>query len=230
MFQPLEHLSDLIQWTLMTLAYFFQTVWSNEVDVDYRNGDSFHNQEESEVEVPDSPPTKGNEKEFDQRLLIQKTQPEPCDQEMWIYKLVHYTDKNTSGSPYNKNMSDDCVRPFIIQPVVGTNLVLVVINTLCKDEEVEIETPTPKEIDLYNMSLGCFRVLNNDFPRRHYMSCINRSKDVSYTFFHGFHSYFSTFQCSFQEQDIKLCGKSGIISPVFQLLLIVQSLMVFLEF
>ena len=41
----------------------------------------------------------------------------------------------------------------------------------------EPRTPTPVEIR-YNISLSCYKVINNNFPRRYYMSCINRSKLV----------------------------------------------------
>lgn len=82
-------------------------------------------------------------------------------------------------------------RPFLIQPVTGSNLVFLVINMICPEkkfdeiysdgtfEEIEEpKSPSPVEI-YYNMSLSCYKVLNNDFPRRQYMSCINRSIHVS---------------------------------------------------
>lgn len=60
--------------------------------------------EHEEMETSDQPTR--NEKELDQRLLIPKTKPEPCDNEMFLYTLVHYTDKNISSSGYNKTMTD----------------------------------------------------------------------------------------------------------------------------
>lgn len=58
-------------------------------------------------------------------------------------------------------------------------MILLVINNICLEEEnIEIKMPTPVQID-YNMSLACYRVLNNNFSRRHYMSCINRHINVS---------------------------------------------------
>lgn len=57
-----------------------------------------------EAETSDQPTR--NEKEFDLRLLIPKTKPEPCDNEMYLYTLVHYTERNISSSGYNKTMTD----------------------------------------------------------------------------------------------------------------------------
>lgn len=126
----------------------------------------------------DQPPTLANEKEFDQRLLVKKTRPEPCDQEFYLYTLVHYTDRNFSTSGYNRTMSDNCTRPYIVQPVVSSNMILLVVNTLCAEEkDVELETPNPVEVD-YNMTLACYKELHNNFTRRHYMSCINRHVNV----------------------------------------------------
>lgn len=63
--------------------------------------------DESEQTVYDEPAFNANEKEFDPRVLIKKTSPEPCDQEMWLYTLVH---KNISGEAYNRTMTNDCTR------------------------------------------------------------------------------------------------------------------------
>lgn len=76
-------------------------------------------------------------------------------------------------------IAKNCYRPFIVQPVISSNLILIVINKLCPDVKEEMyRSPFPEEVD-YNMSLDCYRALFNDFPRRHYMSCINRSIHVS---------------------------------------------------
>lgn len=154
-------------------------------------------QEEMEdPHVVDEPPFKSNEKEFDRRLLINKTRPETCDQEMFLYSLGY---KNTTGEAFNRSMSNNCTRyffhnfffnleyvilrfyifrPFIVQPVIGSNMILLVINNICLPEPKIILMPDPQEVD-YNTSLICFRVRHDAYPRRHYMSCINRSIHVS---------------------------------------------------
>lgn len=69
-------------------------------------------------------------------------------------------------------------RPFVIQPVVSSNMVLLVINNICPQIE-DISLPhIPAQVD-YNMTFECYRVFNNSYTRRHYMSCINRSSLVS---------------------------------------------------
>lgn len=188
-FQPLTHISDLIQWTMGTLIYFANIALGNEV-LSTGNEQQQHHQQQSHEEQQDledneeptnQPPTKVNEKEFDQRLLIQKTKPEPCDKELYIYTLTHYTSRNITKSRYNETMSNDCSRPFIIQPVVSSNMVLLVINKICPDSIVELPH-VPVQID-YNMTFECYRVSNNNYVRRHYSSCINRSTLVSQSSF-----------------------------------------------
>lgn len=58
-------------------------------------------------------------------------------------------------------------------------MIFLVINNLCREDEEKVPVmPDPVEVN-YNMSLACYRAKNNDFPRRLYMSCINRSANVS---------------------------------------------------
>lgn len=137
-----------------------------------------HNNLEHESE-PDQTSSKFNEKDFYEKHLIKKTKPEPCDYEMWLYNFVYYSEKNMSNSPYNKTI-EGCARPFIVQKVSQSNMILLVINRLCAENGRKlVKYPDPEEVD-YNMSLACYRVLHNDFPRRHYMSCINRNANVSF--------------------------------------------------
>lgn len=160
-----------MNWGIGTAYYLVRAVAANDMD-----NTLYHDQDEGEHPPPaDVTPTKP-EQEFNAKLLIQKTKPEPCDTEFWIY--------NYTNTGYNKTMSDDCSRPYIIQPVVASNLVLLVINNVCKDDQTPLMASTnPTEVN-YNMSLGCYKVHKNSFPRRQYMSCINRSihvRIISYT-------------------------------------------------
>lgn len=50
--------------------------------------------------VPDAPPTKANEKEFDKKLLVNKTKPTPCDMQRWLYELHHYI--GPEKNPFNR--------------------------------------------------------------------------------------------------------------------------------
>ncbi|KAI4455354.1 voltage-dependent calcium channel subunit alpha-2/delta-related [Holotrichia oblita] len=207
---PFKHLVEIWKWSVAMLFTMVRTVWGNDMDYpehdtdeNYSDGDNSYNRD-------------GDFKEFDSRLLINKTKPDPCDTEMWLYTLLHYTEKNITSSGYNRSMSENCSRPFLIQPVTGSNLVLLVINMICPEKKLysissdiliddyeEPKTPTPVEI-YYNISLSCYKVKNNDFPRRPYMSCINRS---------------------IHEQEIRLCGRSSTISNTLFLLFLTQLLL-----
>lgn len=118
-----------------------------------------------------------SDKAFDESATMQKTKPEPCDNEFYLYNLVHYTARNESSSGYNKTMGN-CSRPFIVQRVSGSNMILLVINNLCQEQKDRYTpSPDPQQID-YNMSLPCF--MNQEhLPRRLYMSCVSRSVNVS---------------------------------------------------
>ncbi|KAK5638589.1 hypothetical protein RI129_012884 [Pyrocoelia pectoralis] len=169
-------ISELIRWMVMTVVYFTQSVWSTEF---LPTGESEH--EDEDETILDESPLGANEKEFDPRVLIKKTSPEPCDQELWLYTLGL---QNATTEAFDKSMTVGCDRPFIVQPVISSNMILLVINNVCYQENRPIPSPEFNELD-YNISLTCYRVMHDAYPRRHYMSCINRS---------------------IHEREIELCG------------------------
>ncbi|XP_060533822.1 voltage-dependent calcium channel subunit alpha-2/delta-3 [Cylas formicarius] len=210
---PSFYLTAIFEWTVSTLIFFAHVVTGNvHRHPDYYEAGHFYkehtfpNQLEPVIVVSDNEDAEDeapredhdynhhdelvNDKAFDESATMQKTKPEPCDNEMWLYNLVHYTDRNISNSGYNKTMGN-CSRPFIVQRVTGSNMVFIVINNLCQ-EKVDIfpAMPDPTQID-YNMTLACF-MNQQDLPRRLYMSCINRNE---------------------KESEIKLCGTGTNISP-----------------
>ncbi|XP_018575433.1 voltage-dependent calcium channel subunit alpha-2/delta-3 [Anoplophora glabripennis] len=203
---PIIHLSSILNWVAGTMLFFAQSVLGNhfesfssdpgmypdhhgrdhmyDEDHQYENDHMIHDDESADMPY--------GEKDFIQRYVIPKTKPEPCDHIIWLYSLVHYTERNISNSGYNKTMAD-CTRPYMVQRVSGSNMILLVINNLCKENEnMRVSLPEPLQVD-YNMSLACYRALNNDFPRRLYMSCIKSNSN---------------------ESEIKLCGKATNISPL----------------
>lgn len=102
----------MLYWSIGTLTYFVKSTYS--VDA----GGFFYSENEEQdsgQDDEDQPSSRASEKEFDQRLLINKTRPEPCDQEMYLYTLVHYTERNISSSGYNKTMTDNCTRYLVIK-------------------------------------------------------------------------------------------------------------------
>ncbi|CAG9853746.1 unnamed protein product [Phyllotreta striolata] len=199
---PFAHLKSLFGWMAGYLVMLGRTVFGAQFESfpvlehydhfevmdenEYASHDHEHDHyEESEMPLSD--------KEFVQKFAIEKTKPEPCDTQMALYTLVPYTDREMSSSAYNKTM-EGCTRPYIVQKISGSNTILLVVNSVCISEPISdiIQTPDPVEVD-YNMSLSCYRALFNDFPRRHYMSCINRNAN---------------------ESEIKICGKCSYVSPM----------------
>ncbi|XP_017771996.1 PREDICTED: voltage-dependent calcium channel subunit alpha-2/delta-3 isoform X2 [Nicrophorus vespilloides] len=192
---PLFHLNELVQWALATLFYLLKSTMASD---DGLLGPVVDDEEMVEGSGSE-PPSRAFEKDFDQRLLINKTQPEPCDKEMFLYSLLHYNERNISSSGYNKSMTGNCSRPFLVQPVVGSNMILLVINRICPEMQVDEEflSPNPIEVD-YNMSRQCHIVHYNNFTRRNYMSCINRS---------------------IHESAIEICGKGVKTAATFSIFL-----------
>ncbi|KAK9874141.1 hypothetical protein WA026_002496 [Henosepilachna vigintioctopunctata] len=217
---PFLQLSNIYHWFLTSIAFLINHVVGDEMNsLFYQTPDPIDERSEhepllvdgeiqEEMDNPDQPYFKLNEKEFIARYRIQKTKPEPCDTEMWIYNLVHYTERNMSNSGYNKTMTN-CSRPFIVQRVLGSNMILLVINNLCRQNyEDTIPWPEPQQIN-YNMSTTCYKALFNNLPRRHYMSCINRN---------------------INESEIKLCGKGTKASFSGQLVLLALILRIFVRY
>ncbi|XP_064214426.1 voltage-dependent calcium channel subunit alpha-2/delta-3 isoform X3 [Tribolium castaneum] len=191
---PLDQISRLIHWATATFFYLLHTISAELETISYPEEDhemhSYDSEHDFESETTEQP-SRLTEKEFDQRVLLKKTKPEPCDYEMWFYTLVHYPEKSIPSSGYNKAMTDDCTRPFIVQRVFNSNMILLVVNSVCWEKENTMaKMPDPVLVD-YNMSLACYRALFNNFTRRHYMSCINRNVN---------------------ESEIKLCGDASVAS------------------
>ncbi|XP_074029619.1 voltage-dependent calcium channel subunit straightjacket isoform X2 [Leptinotarsa decemlineata] len=204
LFTPIIHLSELFNWFVGSLIFLVRSTLGNHhfesmsgaehyPETHYEMTDEReyeHNHEHDHFEDAEMPLS---DKEFVQKFAITKTKPEPCDTQMSLYSLVHYSERNISNSAYNKSMVE-CSRPFIVQKVSDSNMILLVITKVCwEDKNVVVDSPDPIEVD-YNMTLACFRAAHNDFPRRHYMSCINKHAN---------------------ESEIKLCGKGYNTSPSF---------------
>ncbi|XP_072393031.1 voltage-dependent calcium channel subunit alpha-2/delta-3 isoform X1 [Diabrotica undecimpunctata] len=198
---PIVHLSNLFSYLTGYLIFLTKTILGSQIEaypsehfqethfeVMDEHEYAAHNHENDQYEESEMPLS---DKEFVQKFALQMTKPEPCDTQMALYSLIHYSDRDIAGSAYNRTMVE-CSRPYIVQKISGSNMILLVVNNVCSGEpKTTIDTPDPIEVD-YNMSLACYRAMYNDFPRRHYMSCINRNAN---------------------ESEIKICGKASYISP-----------------
>ncbi|XP_046751190.1 voltage-dependent calcium channel subunit alpha-2/delta-3 isoform X4 [Diprion similis] len=109
--------------------------------------------------------------EKDQPPQIRRTRPETCDEEMKLYLL-----QNVSADKYDvdcvsvDDIDRDCERPYVVQPVDSSNMILLVVNAICLKSDTEKLTVFPSEIK-YNDSLACYKAANS-LPRRRPASCI----------------------------------------------------------
>lgn len=74
--------------------------------------------------------------------------------------------------------SSGCERPFAAWPIQKSNLLFLVLDTMCPIEDPHMQLNTfPAEI-LYNSSLACYKSLF-ELTRRRPPSCINQHQNVS---------------------------------------------------
>ncbi|XP_046388062.1 voltage-dependent calcium channel subunit alpha-2/delta-3 isoform X1 [Ischnura elegans] len=171
----------------------------------------------------------GNNKSPLNALLINRTRPQPCDQEVDLYLLQHQlitSDKGHKKNPYMMP-SNHCIRPFVVQAITLSNLILVVVDDLCPDrgtmpttlppkgydddEEEDVEvgdlTVRPIEID-YNNTLACHKLrVVGELPRRNHGVCINSHPN---------------------ENEITLCGRGSQLKPSHLLHITAVQLLFFL--
>ena len=69
------------------------------------------------------------------------------------------------------NTNNGCERPFVVQPVDFSNLLLLVVYTNCPNTVEPRETVEPEEILYQNATLACQKV-QNELPRQRPQSCI----------------------------------------------------------
>lgn len=132
------------------------------------------------------PATKSKEQEFDKRVLINRTRPERCDKIITLYQL--HRPKEKEQSAFNMPMSSSCDRPFIVLPILSSNMILIVASTLCSVENpIPYNTP-PVEKHYNASSLQCYKLRNFPTHRRHLKHCFNKHLN---------------------ESQIELCGKAS---------------------
>ncbi|XP_034237810.1 voltage-dependent calcium channel subunit alpha-2/delta-3 isoform X4 [Thrips palmi] len=123
-----------------------------------------------------------------QKLLINRTRPQPCDQQVDLFLLANTSDKGGGGGPRGIHMPmAGCERPFVAHSIPHSNLLLLVVDALCPQVEHEV-TLIPQEV-LYNSSLSCFKVGSSwDLNRKKPRSCFNHHP---------------------KEREIELCGRGA---------------------
>ncbi|KAK8393338.1 hypothetical protein O3P69_013382 [Scylla paramamosain] len=125
---------------------------------------------------------------------INKTHPRPCDKTVYLYKLQSKKLKQDGlYKPVKGKLSNchtnGCGRPFSVQKVISTNLILVAVNSLCPCESRKVDIE-PVEVE-HNETTSCNRLLMQHYRKRP-QSCVNYHPD---------------------EHEIKLCGGAGSLGP-----------------
>ncbi|XP_069952251.1 voltage-dependent calcium channel subunit alpha-2/delta-3 isoform X27 [Cherax quadricarinatus] len=144
-----------------------------------------------------------------QLAYINKTHPRPCDKEVYLYKLQnHKLQQEGAYKPVKGKLSNchtnGCGRPFSVQKVISTNLILVAVNNLCPCESRKVDIE-PVEVD-YNETMHCNRLLLQHFRKRP-STCYNYHPD---------------------EHEIKLCGGAGALGlPSLALLVLLTLVHIF---
>lgn len=112
------------------------------------------------------------------KLLINRTRPQPCDRQLDLFTLA-----NASAWPQGIHLAmAGCERPFVAHSVPHSNLLLLVVDALCPQEEPLHQhevTLTPEEV-IYNISLSCFKTSPGlwDLNRKRPRTCFNHHQKV----------------------------------------------------
>lgn len=137
------------------------------------------------------PELKDEEKVFEQHVLINRTRPEVCDQEVksrdlfraifqvrfrgfstiFSYFQMYLYLRNSSFNTYDVEVDKDCVRPYVVQPVNFSNMLLLVVNTDCGDTTSPALSVIPEEVIYENNTLVCQKALFA-LKRKRPQSCI----------------------------------------------------------
>jgi len=125
---------------------------------------------------------------------INKTQPKPCDKEVYLYELQEKVlaglGRPLQGILRNCHESS-CERPFTVSLIPNTNLVLVVADTTCPCFSARSNvTPTKVDYGPSNETLYCEKLKTN----------LYRKKPHQCIYYHP------------QEEEISLCGSGCMLS------------------
>lgn len=114
------------------------------------------------------------------RRAVGKTKPQPCDKISSLYLL------NTEKAVFERGF-EGCERPFVATRVANSNLILVVIDTMCTFTEYTMSTMA-WEVP-YNMStLSCYKSRYGMLSRKSLSKCISSHE---------------------REDQIELCGQGS---------------------
>ncbi|XP_076657366.1 voltage-dependent calcium channel subunit straightjacket isoform X3 [Halictus rubicundus] len=198
---PWKNMQKIITWFLGQAAWAWAKagMWESEYAeaFAYPNEDEGMQRDYQESEEK-SPVDAKDEKMFDQKVLINRTRPEACDQEVYLYL------RNVSFESFDVEMdiNDNCMRSYIVQPVASSNMLLLVVNTDCTDTVSPTLSVLPEEVLYENNSLVCQKAIS-PLRRKKPQSCIRTHP---------------------RESEIKdLCGLAVNVAPNIYLLILLST-------
>ncbi|XP_043254701.1 voltage-dependent calcium channel subunit alpha-2/delta-3 [Colletes gigas] len=204
---PWKTAQKLISWFVGKAAWAWAKagIWDSEYvqTFAYPNEDEAIHEDYQESEEKPTVDAK-DEKLFDQKVLINRTRPEACDQEVYLYL------RNVSFQSFDieTDVNEDCLRPYIVQPVNFSNMLLLVVNTDCTETVSPPLSIYPEEVMYENNSLVCQKALN-PLERKTPQSCIRSDP---------------------KESEIKdLCGLASNVESNIYLLLLLSTVCVFVR-
>lgn len=118
-----------------------------------------------------------NKIELMSRLTLPRTILKACDHQRTLYT---FKENNLENDPSGLNGSNGCEKPFVISPIQHSNLVLLVIDTMCPRDTQHYVLTDPKEIK-YNESLPCEKA-GAPLSRRKPINCTNNHVEVRFVF------------------------------------------------
>ncbi|XP_032664937.1 voltage-dependent calcium channel subunit alpha-2/delta-3 isoform X3 [Odontomachus brunneus] len=203
---PWKHLQRAMSWAIGQAAWAWAKtgIWefdyveayayANDEEVNVVH-DNYHKSDKAAEKSPDDPK---DERSFEEAIVINRTHLEACDQETYLYL------RNASFDTYDVDVDENCMRPYVVQPVNFSNMLLVVVKTDCGDTTSPLLSIVPEEVIYENNTLVCQKAFTG-LKRKRPQSCIRSHP---------------------RESEIKdQCGRATNVRSSLRLLLTLLSLM-----
>ncbi|XP_060826223.1 voltage-dependent calcium channel subunit alpha-2/delta-3 isoform X1 [Bombus pascuorum] len=197
---PWKHMQQMVSWLIGQAAWAWAKagIWESDYAEAYAYPNEDEGMHEDYQESEDKPPIDPkDERLFDQKVLINRTRPEACDQEVYLYL------RNASFNLSNTDVGANTGCKYIVQPVEYSNMLLLVVNIdeNCEQMMMPPLSVIPEEIIYENNSLVCQKALTS-LKRKRPQSCIRSHA---------------------RESEIKdLCGLASNVAPNVYLLLLLS--------
>ncbi|XP_067204326.1 voltage-dependent calcium channel subunit alpha-2/delta-3 isoform X2 [Linepithema humile] len=163
---PWKHLQKAVFWLVSQITW----VWAKAGIMDDYESFGYVSDEESvhndsdESEKPSLSSEPKDDRSFD-HVFINRTRLEVCDQEVFLYL------RNATFNAYYIDSDENCVRPYVAQPVPHSNMLLIVVNIGCSDTSLPPLSIEPEEVNYENNTLVCQKALTG-LKRKRPQSCI----------------------------------------------------------